>query len=59
MQRMGLAAKFSLARVIFWIALTPIAWWQDWLDSVKFVSFISIWALVETSFAAYRSDRPS
>lgn len=47
---------FSLARTIFWVALTPAAYWLGWLDSVKFVSLISIWALVETAFAAWRSD---
>ena len=53
------SAQFSLARVIFWLALSPVAWWQGWLKSVTFVSFISLWALVETSWAAYRADRPT
>lgn len=53
------AATFSLLRVWFWLALTPVAYVFGWLNSVTFVSFISIWALVETSWAAYRADRPT
>lgn len=51
--------QFSLARVVFWIALGPISYWQGWLQSVAFVSFLSLWALVETSWAAYRADVPN
>jgi hypothetical protein len=47
---------FSLGRVIFWLALTWPAWYFGWLDSVVFVSFLSLWALVETAFAAWRAD---
>lgn len=53
------ARRFSLLRTVFWVALTPVAWWQGWLQSVTFVSFLSLWALVETSYAAYRADSPS
>ncbi len=53
------ARRFSLVRTIFWIVLTPIAYILGWLSSVEFVSLLSIWALVETSFSAYRADSPS
>ena len=56
---MNASARFSLARVIFWLALAPVAWWMDWLKSVTFVAFLSLWALVETSWAAFRADRPT
>lgn len=47
---------FSLIRTIFWIVLTPVAYVLGWLALVEFVSLLSIWALVETAFAAWRSD---
>lgn len=45
---------FDLARVVVWVGLTPAAYLLGWLDSVTFVSLLSIWALVETSWSAYR-----
>lgn len=53
------AARFSLARTIFWLLLAVPAWYFGWLNSVRFVSFLSLWALVETSWAAFRADRPT
>jgi len=50
-------AYFSLLRTVWWLVLTAVALWAGWLNSVVFVSLLSIWALVETSFAAYRADR--
>ena len=47
---------FSLVRTLFWLALTPIAYFTGWVHSVAFVSLLSLWALVETAFAAWRSD---
>jgi hypothetical protein len=29
---------------------------MGWLESVIFVSLLSLWALVETAFAAWRAD---
>jgi hypothetical protein len=46
---------FDLARVILWAVLTPTAYMLGWLNSVAFVSLLSIWALVETAWAAYRA----
>lgn len=48
---------FSLARVFLWIGVAVLAYFMGWLASVVFVSFLSIWALVETAWAAYRADR--
>jgi hypothetical protein len=47
---------FSLGRTIFWLVLVIPAFALGWLTSVAFVSLLSIWALVETAFAAWRSD---
>lgn len=48
--------RTSLARAIGWAALTPVAYFAGWLDSVAFVSLLSLWALAETAFSAWRSD---
>lgn len=50
-------ARFSLMRTVFWIVLCGLAFLMGWLNSVAFVSLLSIWALVETSWAAYRADK--
>lgn len=50
-------AYFSLLRTVFWVFLCGIAYAFGWLESVTFVSLLSIWALVETSWAAFRADR--
>jgi hypothetical protein len=47
---------FDLARVWFWLLTTVVAYAIGWLESVTFVSLISLWALVETSWAAYRAE---
>lgn len=39
--------------------LTPVAFWLGWLNSVRFVSLLSIWALVESAIASWRSDVPT
>lgn len=41
-------------RTLFWIVMTPVAHFAGWLESVTFVSLISIWALVETSWGAHQ-----
>lgn len=45
---------FDLTRVTFWILLLIPAYFLDWLSNVTFVSLLSLWALVETAWAAYR-----
>jgi hypothetical protein len=47
---------FSLGRTLFWFVLIVPALVLGWLHSVAFVSLLSIWALVETAFAAWRAD---
>ncbi len=48
--------RFSLGRTIFWLALVVPAYMLGWLELVVFVSLLSLWALVETAFAAWRAD---
>lgn len=45
---------FDLGRVIFWIILVIPSYAFGWLGFVSFVSLLSIWALVETAWAAFR-----
>lgn len=47
---------FSLSRTLAWAVLVVPAYLLGWLESVVFVSLLSLWALVETAFAAWRSD---
>lgn len=51
--------NFNLLRVIAYLILTPIALYFGWLASVTFVALLSIWALVESSIAAWRADVPN
>lgn len=46
---------FNLARVIWWLILTPVAYFAGWLDKVTFVALLSIWALVEAAWGAFQS----
>lgn len=51
--------NFNGARVVAYVILTPVAWKLHWLNSVQFVSLLSIWALVESAIAAWRADVPT
>lgn len=51
--------RFNLVRVIAYAVLTPVAYFLGWLNSVTFVALLSIWALVESAVAAWRSDVPT
>lgn len=46
---------FDLARVVAWAVLVPVAYVMGWLQSVIFVSLLSLWALVESAWAAFRT----
>lgn len=47
---------FDLGRVVFWAALVAPAWALGWLNVVVFVSLLSLWALVESAWAAFRAN---
>lgn len=42
---------------IFWIALIPVAFFFGWLESVTFVSALSLWALVSGHWSAWQAAR--
>jgi uncharacterized protein involved in cysteine biosynthesis len=42
---------------IFWIVMIPIAYFAGWLESVTFVSAISLWALVSGHWSAWQAAR--
>jgi hypothetical protein len=42
---------------IFWIVLIPIALFMGWLQSVTFVSALSLWALVSGHWSAWQAAR--
>lgn len=50
--------RFNGIRIVGYVVLTPVAYFAGWLQSVIFVSLISIWALVETAIASWRADVP-
>lgn len=42
---------------VFWIAVILPAFMLGWVNSVTFVSLLSIWALVSTEWGAYQASR--
>lgn len=42
---------------VFWIVMVPIAFITGWLESVTFVSALSLWALVSGHWSAWQAAR--
>ncbi len=42
---------------IFWIVMMPTSMWQGWLNSVVYVSALSVWALVSGHWSAWQAAR--
>lgn len=42
---------------IFWIIMIPLSYMLHWLDSVTFVSALSLWALVSGHWSAWQATR--
>lgn len=42
---------------IFWIVMIPLAFFMGWLESVVFVSALSLWALVSGHWSAWQAAR--
>jgi hypothetical protein len=42
---------------IFWIAMIPISMMMGWLNSVVYVSALSLWALVSGHWSAWQAAR--
>lgn len=50
-------AVFHLVCTILWIPVTVVAYLLGWLESVTFVSIISMLALFLGSFSSYQASR--
>ena len=42
---------------LFWVAMIPISYMAGWLNSVVFVSALSLWALVSGHWSAWQAAR--
>ena len=42
---------------IFWIVMIPVAFFMGWLQSVTFVSALSLWALVSGHWSSWQATR--
>ena len=42
---------------VFWVGMIPISYAMGWLDSVVYVSALSLWALVSGHWAAWQAAR--
>ncbi len=42
---------------IFWVAMIPISMMMGWLNSVVYVSALSLWALVSGHWSAWQAAR--
>jgi hypothetical protein len=42
---------------LFWIAMIPVSVVTGWIDSVRYVSALSLWALVSGHWAAWQAAR--
>ncbi|HPR09940.1 MAG TPA: hypothetical protein PLT04_05250 [Candidatus Saccharibacteria bacterium] len=42
---------------IFWVFMIPLAFIMHWLESVTFVSALSLWALVSGHWSAWQAAR--
>jgi hypothetical protein len=48
---------FNGLSCLFWLAMTPVAFATGLADSVDFVSFLSLWALVAASLSGFVASR--
>lgn len=52
--------RFNALRAAFYVfVLSPLAYGFGWLNSVRFVSVLSLVALAEPAVAAWRADVPN
>jgi hypothetical protein len=42
---------------LFWVAMIPLSYAMGWLNSVVYVSALSLWALVSGHWAAWQAAR--
>lgn len=43
--------------VVFWIVMVPVSYFTHWLNSVTYVSALSLWALVSGHLSAWQAAR--
>lgn len=48
--------RFNGVLVILMLLLWLLAWHEDWINSIRFVSHMSMLALVLAALAAWRAD---
>lgn len=49
--------KFHLYATEFWIAMIPVSIVTGWINSVAYVSALSLWALVGAHWSAWQAAR--
>lgn len=54
---MSRSSRIHLIVLGVYVALTPIAFLLGWVNSVAFVSGLSLWALVESRLATLEASR--
>ena len=42
---------------IFWVIMIPVSFFTGWINSVTYVSVLSLWALVSGHWAAWQASR--
>lgn len=49
--------RINGALTIFWVVMCFPSIMLGWIDSVRYVSFLSLWALIASHWAAWQSAR--
>lgn len=49
--------RLNGAATVFWIVMIPISYALGWLESVTYVSALSLWALVSGHLSAWQAAR--
>jgi hypothetical protein len=55
--RSGVHAPRERLVAIFWVAMIPVSYELGWLNSVAYVSALSLWALVSGHWSAWQAAR--
>ena len=57
LNRPQVLAKLHLGFTWFWVIMVPISFCMGWLESVTYVSALSLWALVSGHWSAWQASR--
>ena len=49
--------KINVWLTLLWIVMIPISFFTGWIESVTYVSVLSLWALVSGHWAAWQAAR--